>query len=100
MPWLIAYDIESDRLRNKTAAQLLAAGCYRLQLSVFAGDLDDTVFKHLDAWLRKNVGNSKNPGDKVLILDIGPDQLRNTKWIGSAPDDWEMLTEPPDVLFI
>jgi CRISPR-associated endonuclease Cas2 len=98
--YLIAYDIQSDALRNKTAAQLLAAGCYRLQLSVFAGDLGDTVFKHLEAWLKKNVEGSKCPDDKVLILDVGPQQLRNAKWIGSPPTDWGMLIDPPDVLFI
>jgi len=100
MPWLIAYDIQNDRLRNKTAAQLLAAGCYRLQFSVFAGDLNETVFRQLEAWLKKNVGASKNPSDKVLILDLGPGQLQSTKWIGQPPDDWELLTDPPDVFFI
>jgi len=100
MPWLIAYDIENDRLRNKTAALLIEAGCYRLQFSVFTGNLKEPVFRKLEAWLIKNIGGSKNPANKVLILNLGPEQLKNMQWIGSTPEDWDMLTAPPDVLFI
>lgn len=100
MPWLIAYDIENDRLRDKTAARLLAAGCIRLQKSVFAGQLDGVLFKELETWLKKHLDPGKYPDDKVLLLNLGPGQLKNARWIGSPPSDLVFLTDPPDVLFM
>lgn len=100
MPWLIAYDIEDDRTRNKAASLLLEAGCIRLQKSVFAGDVQAVEMKKLKAWLKKNVTKAKNPDDKVLLLDIGKAQLRKMQWVGSEPPDWDLLTDPPHALFI
>ncbi|MEZ4961208.1 MAG: CRISPR-associated endonuclease Cas2 [Saprospiraceae bacterium] len=98
--YLIAYDIENDRLRTKTADQLLAAGCIRLQKSVFAGELDGALFKKVESWLKKNVNTAKYPDDKVLILDVGPETMKAMQWIGTPSDEWQLLTNPPDVLFL
>ncbi len=97
MPYLISYDIENDRLRGKVANRLIAAGCVRLQKSVFAGPVGDTVFKELSGWLQEAI---KDPGDSVFILDIGPETLRRTTWIGLQAPDWDFATGPPDVFFI
>lgn len=97
MPYLISYDIEDDKQRLKTANRLLAAGCVRLQKSVFAGQLNDTVFKELFRWLQSQ---PRAPDDSVFILDVGPETLRNAVWIGKKAAEWEMATGPPDVLFI
>ena len=97
MPYLISYDIENDPLRGKVANRLIAAGCVRLQKSVFAGPVGDTVFKELSDWLRKVV---LNPGDSVFILDVGPDTLRRTVWIGRQAPDWNFATGPPEEFFI
>ena len=98
--YLIAYDIENDRIRTKTANYLLAAGCIRLQLSVFAGELDGALFRKVDSWLKKNVDTAKYPNDKVLILDVGPETMKAMQWIGQPPDDWTLLVDPPHVLFL
>ena len=50
--FLIAYDIENDRLRTRTSNKLLAAGCIRLQFSVFAGELAGALYKETVAWLK------------------------------------------------
>lgn len=97
MPYLISYDIENDRLRDKVAKRLLASGCIRLQKSVFAGSVADSVFKELSRWLHDAV---IDPGDSVFILDIGPETLKRTVWIGRQAPDWNFATGPPDVLFI
>ena len=98
--YIIAYDIENDRLRTRTANKLLATGCIRLQFSVFAGELKGALFNEVETWLKKNVGGSKKPDNKVIVLNLGPEQLKSMQWIGSAPPEWELLIEPPDVLFI
>ena len=100
MPWLIAYDIKNDRLRDKIAARLLTAGCSRLQKSVFADELAGVLNKKTENWLKKNAGTGKYPDDKILLLNLGPGQLTAMLWIGSPPPDWQFLTDPPDVLFI
>lgn len=97
MPYLISYDIENDRLRGKIANRLIAAGCVRLQKSVFAGQVKDTVFKELSNWLYQSI---KNPGDSIFILDIGPETLRHALWVGQQAPDWSFATGPPDVFFI
>lgn len=97
MPYLISYDIESDPLRGKVANRLIAAGCVRLQKSVFAGPVGETVFLELSAWLKKVI---LAPNDSVFLLDIGPETLRRTVWIGRQAPDWNFATGPPEVFFI
>ena len=97
MPYLVSYDIENDRLRDKVAKRLIAAGCLRLQKSVFAGPISETAFRELDRWLRQHI---RAAGDSVFILDVGPETLRNADWIGAQAPDWPLATGPPDVLFI
>jgi len=97
MPYLISYDIENDRLRDKVAKRLLAAGCFRLQKSVFAGQVGDTVFAELFRWLTQNI---RAANDSVFMLDIGPETLRQADWIGAQAPDWTLASSPPDVLFI
>ncbi len=97
MPYLISYDIENDRLRTKIAHRLIAVGCVRLQKSVFAGIVGDTAFKKLSDWLKESI---IAPEDSVFILDIGPETLKRTVWIGKQAPDWAFATDPPDVLFI
>lgn len=97
MPYLISYDIENDRLRDKIAKRLLASGCARLQKSVFAGPVDAVTFAALRRWLQQHV---KAAGDSVFILDVGPETLRRAEWIGAPAPDWNLAADPPDVLFI
>jgi hypothetical protein len=41
-----------------------------------------------------------SPTDKIRVLNLGPEQLKSMQWIGNAPPEWGLLTDPPDVLFI
>ena len=97
MPYLISYDIENDALRLKVANRLLAAGCIRLQMSVFADPIPDTPYKELFKWLQQ-IAWAKD--DSLFILNIGPDTLKKTLWLGKQVEDWPIIADPPDVLFI
>ncbi|MDD4157621.1 MAG: CRISPR-associated endonuclease Cas2 [Candidatus Cloacimonetes bacterium] len=46
LTWVI-YDIPKDKIRNKVAKLCLEAGIYRVQKSVFLGDLNSTQLKEL-----------------------------------------------------
>ena len=100
MPYLICYDISDDSKRQKVADTLVAFGCYRLQKSVFAGDLSDVVFRDLFAWLKKIRTDALMPTDSVLLLSVTLPQLQGVIHLGAVPPDWVMLTQPPNTLII
>lgn len=100
MPWLIAYDIENDRLRTKTAARLIEHGFLRLQKSVFAGDPRETTLAAVEKWLQQNVPTGANSPNRVLLLPCTQAQLDRAKIFGSPPDDWDELLDPPNTLII
>lgn len=100
MPQLLCYDISDDNKRQKVADKMLELGCYRLQKSVFAGDLSETVFKELLLWLKKFHTEALQSTDSILILTCTMQQLQSTIHIGAVPLDWGMLTLPPNTLII
>ena len=46
LTWVL-YDIQKDKVRSKVAKLCLKAGIYRVQYSVFLGELDKTKRKEL-----------------------------------------------------
>lgn len=100
MPYLICYDISDDTCRQKVADHLVAFGCYRLQKSVFAGDLTDAVFRELLNRLKKFRTDALMPTDSILILSVTLAQLQGSMHLGAVPPDWALLTQPPNTLII
>jgi CRISPR-associated protein Cas2 len=92
MNHLISYDISNNKLRLKVAKQLKIAGCYRLQYSVFAGDLRDRPlrelvevferFTHLPDW---------DEEDSILVLPLHQYSRDQLKIFGTFPDDWDLM---------
>ncbi len=100
MPYLVTYDIEADKLRNKTANKLLELGLLRMQKSVFIGNPDERILKLLNQWLIKNIPDPADSSDFVLILSCTKRQLRQAKRYGKAPSEWEEIVDPPNTLII
>lgn len=97
---LICYDISEDSKRQKVADKLIEVGCYRLQKSVFAGDLSATLYTGLLAWLKKFHADFLQADDSVLILACTTQQLQSAVHIGAVPPDWNMLAQPPNTLIV
>lgn len=98
--YMVFYDIADNPARQKVAAALLAAGCYRVQRSVFAGNLTGTVFRDLSAWLAKFHADVLDSDDCILILPCTQRQLNSATALGPPPSDWDMLTDPPNTLIL
>lgn len=82
--YCLSYDITDDRLRRRLAKTLLAAGCKRLQKSVFF--VPDFHQKELTA-LRAKVtrlmqSSARQPTDSVLVWAIPPSRLPELVWEG------------------
>ncbi len=90
---LISYDIEYDRLRLHLAKLLIRAGLYRVQYSVFMGDIRETVWKRLYADLHKiAVSSDWQPTDSILILPLHQYTVDQREVIGQAVVDWDEMT--------
>ena len=100
MPWIITYDISKDSLREKTANKLIELGLLRIQKSVFGGNLSGTLLKVLQKWLKKNILQSEENKDFVLLLPCTQTQLENAIHYGKTPPEWQLIVNPPNTLII
>jgi CRISPR-associated endonuclease Cas2 len=100
MPYMIAYDIEDNRLRLKVAGKLIECGFLRLQKSVFAGDPRDTTLDRLQKWLKKMAPVNNAVGYFVLILPCTDNQIKSAVLIGQTAPEWNELAEPQNTLII
>ena len=100
MTILVSYDIENDRLRLKTANKLLEYGLVRLQKSVFSGAVAETPWKHLLAWLQKEVVAHFKPEDRLLYLPLSTGQAALFKFLPSPPPEWVEAIDTPNTLIL
>lgn len=80
--WVL-YDIKKDKSRNKAAKYCKQAGLYRVQYSTFLGNIDapqrDTLSLQLESEIDENI-------DKIYILPMSKDELKQTILLGKAFD--------------
>lgn len=80
--WVL-YDIENDRARTKAAKCCKQAGLYRVQLSVFLGEIGANEKDTLELQLESLI----NPDcDKVYLFPMSRDELHETVLLGQAFD--------------
>lgn len=80
--WVL-YDIENDRARTRAAKCCKQAGLYRVQLSVFLGEISTTEKDALQLQLEELINPDK---DKVYVFPMSRDELRQTVLLGQAFD--------------
>ncbi len=80
--WVL-YDIENDRARSRAARCCKQAGLYRVQLSVFLGEVSTTDKDSLQLQLEELINPDK---DKVYVFPMSRDELRQTVLLGQAFD--------------
>ena len=84
MHYVISYDIENDRLRDKTAKILEKNGCLRVQKSVFVAP--QMTNKHLDrllADLKNRYARKPLSGtDSLLLIPLPREQGTAIKILG------------------
>ena len=92
--WVL-YDISNDKARNNVAKICKQAGLYRVQYSVFLGQLTanekDTLELQIGEWIDEQA-------DSVYIFPMSKDELKETVLLGQAFDK-KLITEEVHALF-
>jgi len=86
--WVI-YDIEKNKTRNKVARECKNAGLYRVQKSVFLGDIDNNTFDEIKLKFEDLIDLDK---DSVYVFPMSKPELRKAGLIGQAFDK-ELVTD-------
>jgi len=80
--WVI-YDISDDRMRKKVSDSCKNYGLYRVQKSVFLGDLNsnerDSLALECEEWIDADV-------DSVYVFPMDEESFKKVKLIGQAFD--------------
>lgn len=98
MPYLVCYDIASDKIRLKAAKKLLASGFVRFQKSVFVSDLhaaDEIADIH--RWME---GHIQRDTDKIMSVFVSPNQLKSIYLYGETDPDMLLLILQPGTLIL
>lgn len=80
--WVI-YDIIKNKVRTRVAKACLSAGIYRVQKSVFLGDLNLNQIDQLGLKIEALVDLNK---DSVYIFPMCQDDFKKVKLLGQAFD--------------
>lgn len=96
MIYWVLYDIRNDRARNKVAKCCLQAGLYRVQWSVFLGEIGDNGKDELQLQIEELIDAAE---DKVYIFPMSRQELRQTVLLGQAFDK-KLVTDQVKALFL
>ena len=93
--WVL-YDIEKDKARAKVAQCCKKAGIYRVQFSVFLGDLNKTKRKELISQIEDLMDKDK---DKVYIFPMCKADFDECTLLGQA-FDVDLITDEVRALML
>ena len=93
--WVI-YDIEKNKARNKVAKTCLGAGLYRVQLSVFLGDMNPNRIDELSIKINDLINENR---DRVYIFPMCKDDFGKVKLLGQAFDK-KLVSDELKSLFV
>ncbi len=93
--WVV-YDIEKNPVRTKVAKACLNAGIYRVQKSVFLGELNATQVDELALRIKDLIDEKR---DSVYIFPMCRDDFKRVRLLGLAFDK-ELVTDEVRALFL
>lgn len=93
--WIL-YDITNDRSRNHVAKACKQAGMYRVQYSVFLGQLNAHQKDSLTLQIEAAIDEEK---DSVYIFPMSKDELQQTDLLGQAFDKKFVTDEVKSLFF-
>lgn len=83
------YDIQSNKIRNSVIKKCKNAGLYRVQKSVFLGEIENNQFDELKVVLAILI-DIKN--DSVYLFPMSKSELKQAGLLGQAFDK-ELVTD-------
>ncbi|HOV25390.1 MAG TPA: CRISPR-associated endonuclease Cas2 [Pseudobacteroides sp.] len=86
--WVI-YDIQKDKCRNNVIRKCKNAGLYRVQKSVFLGEVEENKFDELKLELETLINKDK---DSVYVFPMSRSELKKAGLLGQAFDK-ELVTD-------
>jgi CRISPR-associated endonuclease Cas2 len=95
--YLIAYDIEDNKIRTQIAKYLIKKGCMRIQKSVYLAKSSRTTYNEIHETLRDINTMYKNQ-DSIFVLPVPEEKFNNIKLIGKNIE-FEIVTKEQNVLF-
>lgn len=93
--WIL-YDIGNDRARSKVAKSCKQAGLYRVQLSVFLGEVTPNKLDGLQLEIESLINPDK---DKVYIFPMSKAGLQKSILLGQAFDR-KLVSDQVTALFL
>lgn len=91
----VMYDIKKDKARTKIAKLCQQTGLYRVQYSVFLGNLDKNQFDTLSLQVEELMDESV---DSIYMFPMSKDELQQTVLLGQAFDK-DFVTDEVKSLF-
>ena len=88
LTWVI-YDITDNKIRRKVIKECKNIGLYRVQKSVFLGDIEDNDFDELKLKMEEIVNLNE---DSVYVFPMSKKELNKAGLIGQAFDK-ELVTD-------
>ncbi len=92
--WVL-YDIKKDKTRTRTAKLCKLAGLYRVQYSVFLGNLEVNEKDSLQLQVEELIDEET---DSVYIFPMSKNEMRQTALLGQAFDK-KLVTDEVKALF-
>lgn len=92
--WVI-YDISEDKIRNRVARLCLRSGLYRVQESVFLGELETNRADELQVQFSELIDPST---DSIFFSPVGHDDFGRIRVLGQGFDE-ELISATRKHLF-
>jgi len=93
----IMYDIESNKVRYNIVKYLERMGCYRMQKSIFLGNLSMEKYEKIKSDMVEVQSLYENH-DSIIVCPVSSDILRSMKIIGQNIN-LDVITQNKNTLF-
>lgn len=97
MLYLIAYDIEDNKVRTQIAKYLIRKGCMRIQKSLYLAKSSRVTYNEIHDALR-DINAMYNNHDSIIVLPVPEEKFKNIKLIGQNIE-FEIVTKEHNVMF-
>jgi len=97
MLYLIAYDIENNKVRTQIAKYLIKKGCMRIQKSLYLAKSNRATYTDIYETLR-DINEMYKNHDSILVLPVPEEKFKNIKLIGENVE-FELVTKEQNVIF-
>lgn len=97
MLFFIMYDIESNKVRYNIVKYLERMGCYRIQKSIFLGNLSMEKYEKIKSDMVEVQSLYENH-DSIIVCPVSSDILRSMKIIGQNIN-LDVITQNKNTLF-